>query len=65
MIRFSGRSIFGRCVVVTAVTLLVLASPISAQLPSPPTVPIGQDEQAVRVALDSWLKASSVPTPLH
>ena len=57
MISYSGRSIAGRCVVVAAATLLVLASPIQAQQPSPPTAPMSQDEQAVRAVLDSWLKA--------
>lgn len=57
MIRYSGRSIFGRCVVVPAVTLLLLASPSPAQQPAPPPVQMSQDEQAVRAVLDSWLKA--------
>jgi hypothetical protein len=57
MIRYSGRSISGRCVVATAVMLVLFASPTSAQQPSPAVVPMSQDEQAVRAVLDSWLKA--------
>ncbi len=57
MIRHSDRSIFGRCVVVTAVALLLLASPAPAQQSSPLAVQMSQDEQAVRAVLDSWLKA--------
>jgi hypothetical protein len=57
MIRYSGRSISGRCVVASAVTLFLFSFPTSAQQPSPPVVPISEDEQAVRAVLDSWLKA--------
>lgn len=57
MIRYSGRSIFRRWVIATAVTLLLFAYPISAQQPSPPTVQMNDDERAVREVLDSWLKA--------
>ena len=57
MIRYSGRSISGSCVVATTVMLLLFASPTSAQQPSPPVVQMSQDEQAVRAVLESWLKA--------
>ena len=57
MIRYSGRSISGSCVVATTVMLFLFSAPASAQQPSPPAVQMSQDEQAVRGVLDSWLKA--------